>query len=157
MIDFSNNNNFFLNILKEKFIEKILRIIVDHIKYFNETYKDCIKNCFYIFSNCINSPFEEKFTFVINDCFKEKQITEIIIEYLRFNKSNNFLKNNDKKINEFMNDLNELYNGTDKIKYKFIEKYSSELNNFKSGNINNSTQKIKVNPNSQIYMDLYPK
>ena len=56
-----------------------------------------------------------------------------------------------------MNDLNELYNGTDKIKYKFIEKYSSELNNFKSGNINNSTQKIKVNPNSQIYMDLYPK
>ena len=90
LIDFSNNNNFFLNILKEKFIEKILRIIVDHIKYFNETYKDCIKNCFYIFSNCINSPFEEKFTFVINDCFKEKQITEIIIEYLRFNKSNNF-------------------------------------------------------------------
>ena len=157
LIDFSNNNNFIMNILKEKFIEKILRTIIDHIKYFNEMYKNCISNSFYIFSNCINSPFEEKFIFVINDCFKEKQITEIIIEYLKFNKNNNFVKNIDTKIKEFMNDLNGLYQGTDRTKYEFIEKYSSKLNNYKSGNINNTTQTIKVNPNSQMYINLYPK
>ena len=56
-----------------------------------------------------------------------------------------------------MNDLNGLYQGTDKTKYEFIEKYSSELNNYKSGNINNITQTIKVNPNSQMYLNLYPK
>ena len=156
-IDISDNNNIFQNILKEKFIEKILRIIIDHIKYFNESYKNCIKNCFYIFSHCINSQFEEKLALVINECFKEKQITEIVIEYLKLSKIHNSLKNNDKKIKEFIIDLNGLFNGSNRIKYEFIEKYSSEINNYKSGNISDNPQKIKVNPNSQIYMNLFSK
>ena len=157
LIDISDNNNIFQNILKEKFIEKILRIIIDHIKYFNESYKNCIKNCFYIFSHCINSQFGEKLALVINDSFNEKQITEIVTEYLKLSKINNSLINNDKKIKEFINDLNGLFNGSNRIKYEFIEKYSSEINNYKSGNISDNPQKIKVNPNSQIYMNLFSK
>ena len=158
LIDFSVKNNNFQNILKEKYIENILRTLISHIQYFDANYKNSIKNCFYVFVDCIDSLFEEKLYLVLNECFGEKLITEVIIKYLNIAKSNLSLKKNDKKIKEFMNDLKELYHGSNKIKYDFIDKYAIEINNHGSGSINSgNAQTIKVNPNSQIYMDLYSK
>ena len=158
LIDFSAKNNNFQNILKEKYIENILKTIISHIQYFDATYKNSIKNCFYIFINCANSLFEEKLCLVLNECYNEKLITEIIIKYLKLANSDVSLKKDDKKIKEFIKDLSELYHGSNKLKYDFIEKYTIEINNHESGNVNSgNTQTIKVNPNSQIYMDLYSK
>ena len=157
LIDFSGNNNDLRILLESKFIEKMLRIIISHIQYFDATYQKCIQNCFYIFVNCGNPPFEEKFCLVLKECFNEKQITEIIIKYLRFLSNNMSFKNNDKIIREFMEDLKTLIHGSNKIKYEFIEKYINKINNSGANNDNNNYQTIKINPNGQIYMDLYSK
>ena len=156
-IDFSTNNKNFQDILKEKFIERILKLIINHIQYFDASYHLCNNNCFYIFLNCANFPYEEKLCKVLNECYKEKQIKEIIIKYLKFVISNASLQKNNKKIIEFMKDLNELYHGSNKIKYDFIEKYSTEINNYGNGNAINNAQTIKIKPDSQIYMDMFSK
>ena len=67
------------------------------------------------------------------------------------------IKKNDKKFKELLIDLKELYHGTNKIKYKFIEKYLAEINNKATKNMNDKYQTVKVDANSQIYMDLYAK
>ena len=59
--------------LKEKFIEKIMNLIINHIKYFDASYYKCINICFYIFINCINNSLEEKFCLALNNCFEEKK------------------------------------------------------------------------------------
>ena len=160
LIDFSSNNNIFQNTLKEKFLEKMIKSIINHIQYFDSSYHKCIKNCFAIFINCVNSIFEEKFYKVLNEIYDVQQISEIIIKYLKSVKNNNMtLKINDKKIKEFLDDLKEILFGTNKEKYDFIEKYGLEINNINNanGDIMNNTQTIKLNQNSHIYMDLKPQ
>ena len=160
LIDFSSNNNIFQNILKEKFFEKIIKSIINHIQYFDSSYHKCVKNCFSILINCVNSIFEENFYKVLNEIYDVQQISEIIIKYLKSVKNNNMTsKINDKKIKEFLDDLKEIFFGTNKEKYDFIEKYGLEIDNISNanGNIMNNTQTIRINPNSQIYMDLKPQ
>ena len=157
LIDFSANNKNFQNIFKEKFIERILLALIEHIQYFDATYNASIKNCFYTFINFANFPYEEKLFKVLNECYNEKQITEIIMKYFKLAISDISINQNDKKIKEFMNDIKELYHGTNKIKYDFIEKYSTKINDYENGNVNNEIQKIKIKQNSPIYMDVYSK
>ena len=157
LIDFSlkSNDTGIHNILKFKFIDNILSIIINHIQYFNATYQKCLQNSFYILLSCVDSIFEENLISVFNHIYKDTQLIEIIIKYLKYIKIAN--KINDKKIKEFMTDFNELYHATDKKKYDFIEKYEEEINNMNNDNMNSNTQTIKINVNSQIYMDLYAK
>jgi hypothetical protein len=157
LMDFSvkNNDKNFQNLLKYKFIDNIIFIIINHIQYFDVTYKKCLQNSFNILLSCIDSIFEENLCSVFNQIYKDTQLIEKIINYLKCVKS--VSKVNDKKIKEFMTDFNELYHATDKKKYDFIEKYEEEINNMRNGNMNNNTQTIKINMNSQIYMDLYAK
>ena len=157
LIDYSKNNNYFQNILKEKFIDKIMNLIINHIRYFDASYYKCINICFYIFINCINNSLEEKFCLALNNCFEEKKISEVIINYLKYIINDMPIKKNDKKFKELLIDLKELYHGTNKIKYKFIEKYLAEINNKATKNMNDKYQTVKVDANSQIYMDLYAK
>ena len=154
-----NNDLVFSNMLNYKNMYNILETIINHIQYFDATYRNCLKNSFNILLYCVNTIFEEKFCSVLDNIYKDKQLNEIIIKYLRcFKISNANLKNNDKQIKEFMSDFNELYHATNKKKYDFMEKYSEEINNMNNGNMNcNNTQTIKINPHSQIYMDLYAK
>ena len=157
LMDFSvkNNDKNFQNLLKYKFIDNIIFIIINHIQYFDVTYQKCLQNSFNILLSCIDSIFEENLCSVFNQIYKDTQLIEKIINYLKCVKS--VSKVNDKKIKEFMTDFNELYHATDKKKYDFIEKYEEEINNMRNGNMNNNTQTIKINMNSQIYMDLYAK
>jgi hypothetical protein len=157
LMDFSvkNNDKNVQNLLKYKFIDNIIFIIINHIQYFDVTYQKCLQNSFNILLSCIDSIFEENLCSVFNQIYKDTQLIEKIINYLKCVKS--VSKVNDKKIKEFMTDFNELYHATDKKKYDFIEKYEEEINNMRNGNMNNNTQTIKINMNSQIYMDLYAK
>ena len=157
LMDFSlkNNEKNLQNLLKYKFIDNIIFIIINHIQYFDVTYQKCLQNSFNILLSCIDSIFEENLCSVFNQIYKDTQLIEKIINYLKCVKS--VSKVNDKKIKEFMTDFNELYHATDKKKYGFIGKYEEEINNMRNGNMNNNTQTIKINMNSQIYMDLYAK
>ena len=155
LIDFSNNNNIFQNILKEKFMAQIIKTIITHIQYFNATYQKCMTNSFLILINCINSIFEEKLYNALFEIYNDRQIIDIILKYLKEIKNNNKYSRNNEKIKEFMNSLNQIYHGTNKTKYEFIEKYELEINSIiESNNNNNNAQTIKVKPNYQIYMDL---
>ena len=154
LIDFSNNNNIFQNILKEKFMVQIIKTIITHIQYFNATYQKCMTNSFLILINCINSIFEEKLYNGLFEIYNDRQIIDIILKYLKEIKNNNKYSRNNEKIKEFMNSLNQIYHGTNKTKYEFIEKYELEINSIIESNNNNNAQTIKVKPNDQIYMDL---
>ena len=81
LIDYSKNNNYFQNILKEKFIDKIMNLIINYIRYFDASYYKCINICFYIFINCINNSLEEKFYLALNNCFGEKKMIKNLRNY----------------------------------------------------------------------------
>ena len=155
LIDISSNNNSFQNILKDNFLEKILKTIISHIKYFDKYYI-CIQNCFYVFKNCIGNTFEEKFYLALNEVYNDKELIELIIKFIVFIKNNTTAKTTyiNKKVREFIKDLSELYYAMNKTRNEFVKKYENEINNF--GKYNEELMKtIKVNPNTEIYMDLY--
>ena len=155
LIDISSTNNSFQNILKDNFLEKILKTIISHIKYFDKYYI-CIQNCFYVFKNCIGNTFEEKFYLALNEVYNDKELIELIIKFIVFIKNNTTAKTTyiNKKVREFIKDLSELYYAMNKTRNEFIKKYENEINNF--GKYNEELMKtIKVNPNTEIYMDLY--
>ena len=154
--DISINNNVFENIIKNNFIEKIIKTIIGHIQYFNASYTRCMNNSFEIFKNCIKGGMEEKFAIALNDIYNDKEITEVIIKFVNFLKNNNSMKKNDvdKKMNEFVSDLNELFYAMNKKRNDFVKKYENEINN---NNNDGEMRKYKVNLNLPIYNDLIPK
>ena len=157
LLELSLNNNIIEKLLKDKYIEKIIKSIINHIHYFDATYQKCYLICFNIFELCINSQYQSKIYQALKEIYNDEKLIEVIINYISIIKDNKNIKGLDKKIKEFISDLDELYYGMDKVKHDFVEKYIDEINNIVNGNINNNIQNIKINPNSQVYMDLFPK
>ena len=156
--DLSKNNNIFQNLLKEVFLIDIIKTIMKHIQYFNSyNYIKCAHNCFYIFKNCVGSELENKFRISLNDFYNDNSLVEMIILYINFLKSkeNNII--GEKKIKDFISDLSELYYAMNKRKNEFLKKYKDILENVNPEVKEGKMQKITINKNSTIYMDLFAK
>ena len=155
--DLSINSNVFESLLKNNFVEKLIKTIIGHIQYFNASYTKCAQNCFEIFKNCIKGGIVEKFQIALNDIYNDKQLIEVIIKYVNY--LNNFMNAKKtvtyKKISEFISDLSELYYAKKKKRSEFVKKYENELNNTLDNEVN--IKKIKVDINMPIYNDLYGK
>ena len=157
LFDLSVNNDNFLKILKDNFVEKLIKIIINHIQYFDTTYIKCIHNCFEIFKIIIDSSMKEQLYKALYDIYNDQELIEIIIKYIRFLKNINNMKQYIivKKTKEFINDLSELNYAINKKRNEFIKKYENEMN---YGIVNEeSLRSVKIDPNSKIYMDLYAK
>ena len=92
----------------------------------------------------------------LNEVYNDKELIELIIKFIVFIKNNTTAKTTyiNKKVREFIKDLSELYYAMNKTRNEFVKKYENEINNF--GKYNEELMKtIKVNPNTEIYMDLY--
>jgi hypothetical protein len=155
--DLSINSNVFESLLKNNFVEKLIKTIIGHIQYFNASYTKCAQNCFEIFKNCIKGGMLEKFHIALNDIYNDKELIEVIIKYVNYlNNCMNTKKNvTYKKITEFISDLSELYYAKNKKRNEFVKKYENELNNTLDSEVN--MKKIKVDINMPIYNDLYGK
>ena len=155
--DLSINSNVFESLLKNNFVEKLIKTIIGHIQYFNASYTKCAQNCFEIFKNCIKGGMLEKFHIALNDIYNDKELIEVIIKYVNYlNNCMNTKKNvTYKKITEFISDLSELYYAKNKKRNEFVKKYENELNKTLDSQVN--MKKIKVDINMPIYNDLYGK
>ena len=157
LFELANKNDSFMNLIKDNFVEKIIKTVINHIQYFDPSYIKCVQNCFEIFKNCVGTPFEEKFCTTLYNIYNDQELVGIIAKYIGFLKNSNNLKNYTitKKIKEFITDLSELYYAMNKKRNEFVKKYEDEMNN---GIVDEEKMKaIRINPNSQIYMDLYVK
>jgi len=152
LFDLSINNTLFHNLLKDNFIEKIIRNIISHIQYFNINNRKCAQTCFDVFKSCIGTDMAEKFYITLNDIYKDKILIDTIVNYVIFLKDNKV--GIDKKIKEFLSDLSELYYAIWKKRNEFIKKYENEINN-NNDNVNKKEIRKKVDKNSEIFMDLY--
>ena len=155
--DLSINSNVFESLLKNNFVEKLIKTIIGHIQYFNVSYTKCAQNCFEIFKNCIKGGMAEKFHIALNDIYNDKELIEVIIKYVNYLNNCMITKKNViyKKITEFISDLSELYYAKNKKRNEFVKKYEKELNNTLDSEVN--MKKIKVDINMPIYNDLYGK
>ena len=155
--DLSINSNVFESLLKNNFVEKLIKTIIGHIQYFNVSYTKCAQNCFEIFKNCIKGGMVEKFHIALNDIYNDKELIEVIIKYVNYLNNCMITKKNViyKKITEFISDLSELYYAKNKKRNEFVKKYEKELNNTLDSEVN--MKKIKVDINMPIYNDLYGK
>ena len=158
LTDLSINNNVFENILKNNFIEQLLTAIICHIQYFKGNCIKCNEICIDFFKNCIQGGMEENFRKTLNDIYNDKEIAEVIFQYVIFlkNNTNNVQKSTlAKKSREFLSNASQLINATTRTRNEFIQKYIDEINN---GNINeDNLRKHKVDKNMIIYDDLIPK
>ena len=156
--DLSKNNNVFQNLLKDVFLINIIKTIMKHIQYFNSyNYVRCAQNCFYIFKNCVGNELEKKFRIALNDFYNDNSSVEMIILYINFLKSKENINIPEKKIKEFISDLSELYYAMNKRKNEFLKKYKDIIENVNPEVKEGKMQKITINKNSTIYMDLFAK
>jgi hypothetical protein len=156
--DLSKNNNIFQNLLKDVFLINIIKTIMKHIQYFNSyNYVRCAQNCFYIFKNCVGNELEKKFRIALNDFYNDNSSVEMIILYINFLKSKENINIPEKKIKEFISDLSELYYAMNKRKNEFLKKYKDIIENVNPEVKEGKMQKITINKNSTIYMDLFAK
>jgi len=155
IVDLSLNNNTIGNLLKENFVEKITKTIINNIQYFEKYNFICIQNCFNIFKNLVGTPMKEKFCLGLNDVYNDKELILIFVKFINYLKNNKNMRKNemDKKIREFFKDLSELCYAMNKKRNEFIKKYEDIMNN----NITNeeNMRSIKVNLNSEIHMNLF--
>ena len=157
LFDLAINNNGFMNLIKDNFAEKTIKIIINHIQYFDPAYIKCAQNSFDILSNCVGSPLEEKLCTALNNIYNDQELVGIIVKYIGFLKNSKNLKKYIivKKIKEFISDLSQLYYAMSKKRNEFVKKYESEINN---GIVDEEKMRtVKIDPNSKIYMDLYAK
>ena len=157
LTDLSINNNVFETILKNNFIDQLLKSIIDHITYFKGKCAKCNELCFDIFKNCIQGGMEENFRKIINEIYNDKEITEVIAQYVIFLKNNTNMKKAtiDKKGVEFISDINDLIHAMNRKRKEFVKKYVEEINNvnFNEDNL----RKHKVDKNMVFYENLVPK
>ena len=155
IVDLSLKNNMIGNVLNENFVEKITKIIINNIQYFEKFNFICIQNCFNIFSNLVGTPMEEKFCAGLNDIYNDKELISIILKFINYLKNNKDMRKNemDKKIREFFNDLSELCYAMNQKRNEFIKKYDDIMNTIIVSEEN--MRSIKVNLNSEIHMNLF--
>lgn len=159
----SNSNatkNIFFDYLQNH-IENILYTLIDHIKFVADNSTNIAQNSFEIFKNFMTF-YEKQFIDALKKIFKEDELVQVICKILmqvQYEKFNSLQYNIRKKLEEFMQELSELRFAIDKNKKEFIEKYNSFDCNF--SNVDNQNisklQAVKINRNSDIYMDLYAK
>ena len=159
----SNSNatkNIFLDYLQNH-IENIVYTLIDHIKFVADNSTNIAQNSFEIFKNFMTF-YEKQFIDALKKIFKEDELVQVICKILmqvQYEKFNSLQYNIRKKLEEFMQELSELRYAIDKNKKEFIEKYNSFDCNF--SNVDNQNisklQAVKINRNSDIYMDLYAK
>ena len=159
----SNSNatkNIFFDYLQNH-IENIVYTLIDHIKFVADNSTNIAQNSFEIFKNFMTF-YEKQFIDALKKIFKEDELVQVICKILiqvQYEKFNSLQYNIRKKLEEFMQELSELRYAIDKNKKEFIEKYNSFDCNF--SNVDNQNisklQAVKINRNSDIYMDLYAK
>ena len=159
----SNSNatkNIFFDYLQNH-IENIVYTLIDHIKFVADNSTNIAQNSFEIFKNFMTF-YEKQFIDALKKIFKEDELVQVICKILmqvQYEKFNSLQYNIRKKLEEFMQELSELRFAIDKNKKEFIEKYNSFDCNF--SNVDNQNisklQAVKINRNSDIYMDLYAK
>jgi hypothetical protein len=159
LFELASNNENFLNLIKENFVEKVIKTIINHLQYFIPAYIKCPQNSFEIFSYCVGSPLEEKFGTALNAVYNDQELVGIIIKYIGFIKNSNNVKKHliAKKIKDFIGDLSELYYAMNKRKNEFLKKYKDIIENVNPEVKEGKMQKITINKNSTIYMDLFAK
>ena len=100
---------------------------------------------------------EENFRKTLNDLYNDKEITEVIVQYVIFLKNNTNMKKLtiQKKSGEFISEVSQLYYAINKRRNEFVKKYVEEINNvnFNEDNL----RKHKTDKNMIIYDDLVPK
>lgn len=155
IVDLSLKNNMIGNVLSENFVEKITKIIINNIQYFEKFNFICIQNCYNIFSNLVGTPMEEKFCAGLNDIYNDKELISIILKFINYLKNNKDMRKNemDKKIREFFKDLSELCYAMYQKRNEFIKKYDDIMNTIIVNEEN--MRSIKVNLNSEIHMNLF--
>ena len=155
IVDLSLKNNMIGNVLSENFVEKITKIIINNVQYFEKFNFICIQNCYNIFSNLVGTPMEEKFCAGLNDIYNDKELISIILKFINYLKNNKDMRKNemDKKIREFFKDLSELCYAMYQKRNEFIKKYDDIMNTIIVNEEN--MRSIKVNLNSEIHMNLF--
>ena len=155
IVDLSLKNNMIGNVLSENFVEKITKIIINNIQYFEKFNFICIQNYYNIFSNLVGTPMEEKFCAGLNDIYNDKELISIILKFINYLKNNKDMRKNemDKKIREFFKDLSELCYAMYQKRNEFIKKYDDIMNTIIVNEEN--MRSIKVNLNSEIHMNLF--